>query len=427
MSKQADYQARQFYPWLIWGLGAAFFFSEYFARVAPSIMVPQLMQTFQASALAIGSIAGFFYYAYISMQLLVGVLVDRFGPHRLLTLTAGICALGCFLFAVSHSLHLAQFSRLLMGFGAAFAFVGTLKLATIWFPANRFGLLAGLTQALGMLGAAVGEGPLATLVTHMGWRETMWLIGGILLLLTLLMGLFVRDKPTSKSEMYQAPSSPMSLKSSLLLVSRNPQTWINALASGFLYAPSAIFAELWGVSYLVHVYGIHTHVAAMAVSTIFVGWAVGGPFFGWLSDRIKLRRPIVVGSAILSLLFIGIALYVPKMPLPMLFTTLFLYGMSNTGVATTYAISTELNPREVAGTSVAFTNMGSILIGALFQPIVGWFLDLQWTGHMQNGLRVYSGLAFKNALIVLPIFCLLALVFALLTKETHCRIIKVSE
>src|SRR5687768_6752451 len=162
-----------FSPWLIWGLGAAFFFAEYVARVAPSVMVPELMKSFNVDAMAIGSLSAFFSYAYVSMQIPVGILVDRYGPHRLLTVMCIVCGLGCFLFAAASNIISANLGRFLMGFGASFAFVGSLKLAVLWFPANRFGLLAGLTQAVGMVGAAIGQAPISLVVAHLGWQTTL--------------------------------------------------------------------------------------------------------------------------------------------------------------------------------------------------------------------------------------------------------------
>lgn len=168
---------KRYFPWLIWALGAAFFFSEYFARVAPSVMVPELMQSFHVKALSLGALSAFFYYAYVAMQIPVGALVDRYGSHRLLTVAAALCGISCLLFSMAQTLLIAELGRLLMGFSAAFAFVGALKLATVWFPASRFGLLSGLTQALGMAGAAVGEGPISVSVAAIGWRPTMLSMG----------------------------------------------------------------------------------------------------------------------------------------------------------------------------------------------------------------------------------------------------------
>lgn len=411
---------RSFYPWLVWGLGAAFFFAEYFARVSPSVMVPQLMSSFHIMALGIGSLSAFFYYAYVSMQVPVGTLVDRYGPHRLLTVTAGLCAIGCFLFATSHNIYTAQLARFIMGFGAAFAFVGTLKLATLWFPPKRFGLLAGLTQAIGMLGVAVALSSLAITVSIIGWRETLWLIGAVLLLLAILIGLFVRDRPATLNTQIHVSSG---LWASLVIVLKNRQSWINAAYAGFIYAPTAAFAELWGVSFLIKTYGFSTEMAATAVSCIFYGWAIGGPIMGWISDVMHRRRPIMLISIVASFICMSLVLYLPDMSAPLLFILLFLYGISNTGLAVSYAVASEINPRRVAGTSIAFSNMASVLIGAAFQPIIGWFLDLQWHGRMINNVPVYSAHAFRMALIALPLCLILGFVAALFVRETNCQIV----
>ncbi len=180
---------RSFRPWIIWALGACFFLAEYFARVSPGVMLPNLMRSYHVDALALGTLSACFYLAYIPMQLPVGMLVDRFGPHRLLTTMAILCGLACLLFGLTTKFHLAQIARFLMGFSASFAFVGTLKLASMWFPAKRFGLLAGLTQALGMLGAVIGEAPTAIAVQHIGWRGTMFIMAAVIIVLGVFIGM----------------------------------------------------------------------------------------------------------------------------------------------------------------------------------------------------------------------------------------------
>lgn len=414
---------KSFYPWIIWGLGAAFFLSEYFARIAPGVMVPELMSAFRVNALSLGSLSAIFYIAYLGMQMPVGALVDKFGPHRLLTITAALCALGCFLFASADYLGLAQVGRFMMGFGASFAFVGTLKLATIWFCPTRFGLLAGLTQALGMVGAAVAAGPLALLVHGIGWRNTMWLIGIVLLLLAILIGLIVRDQPRSvETKVNTKIDNKLGFWEAFGVVLKNPQSWLNATYAGLVYAPTAAFAELWGVSYLIRVYDIDRTVAANAVSCIFIGLAIGCPITGWISDRIQRRKPVMLAAAVASLIFMACALYVPHLSVTTLFILLFLYGMANAGFATSYALAGEINPRRVAGTSLGFANMASVIVGACFQPIIGWFLDMQWDGQILHGAPVYSPEAFRYAMFALPVCLALGVIFTFFVKETHCRI-----
>lgn len=414
------------YPWLVWGLAAAYFFSEYVARVSPSIMTQDLMATFKVHALALGSLSAFFYYAYVSMQVPVGMLVDKYGAHRLLTLMAGLCAGGCFIFANSTSLAAADFARFLMGFGAAFAFVGALKIATVWFPSERFGLLAGLTQAIGMLGAAFGEGPMSVVVAHLGWQDALWIMGSVLLVLAVLIGLFVRDQPTklNKEEKQAMRESRISLVHALGVVLRNPQSWLNSAYAGLLYAPTAAFAELWGVSYLSRVYNLSTEVAASAISMIFIGWVIGGPIAGLISDKLLKRLPLMYFSVIACLITMSIVLYSPHLPVWSVFVLLFIYGLCNTGVAISYAVASENNPHHLAGTSMAFTNMASVLVGAAFQPIIGWFLDLQWKGEMVAGAPFYSAHDFRVAMMALPVCLLLGLGVNFLVRETHCKIME---
>jgi MFS family permease len=420
-SKELPIMRTKSYPWIVWGLAAAFFFSEYFARVAPGVMVPDLMRDFKVTALTLGSLSAFFYYAYVGMQVPVGILVDRFGPHRLLTVATVLCGAGCLLFASAQSVGLAEAGRFLMGFGASFAFVGTLKLAAVWFPATQFGLLAGLTQALGMLGASVGEAPMSFSVGFIGWRSTMFLVASIFVVLAFFIGFIVRDRPKGMPPARHELATGANLLAGLQAVLANPQSWYNALYAGFLYAPTAAFAELWGVAFLTRTYGLRPHLAATGVGLIFIGWGVGGPIVGWLSDHIRRRRSIMIASAVLSFILISLVLFTPSLSVSALFTILFLYGVANTGVATAYAVSTEINPRPVAGTSLAFANMASVLVGAAFQPLIGWFLDLHWDGKMLNGAPFYSSMDFHLAMILLPVCLVLAFVAALFVRETYCE------
>lgn len=103
-----------YYPWLIWGLAASAFFIEYFARVAPGVMVDSLMHDFKVQALALGSLSAFFYYTYVGMQIPVGILVDRFSLRWLLTSMIFLCGVSCLIFASTTHLEIAAFARLMM-------------------------------------------------------------------------------------------------------------------------------------------------------------------------------------------------------------------------------------------------------------------------------------------------------------------------
>lgn len=410
------------YPWLVWGLAAGFFFLDYFARVAPAVMTDQLMRDFHMMGLAFGLLSASFLCVYIPMQLPVGMLADRYNSRWLLTANVLVCVLACAVFACAHNLYTAVLSRFLLGFGASFAFVTALKLATIWFPPQRFGLLAGLTQALGMLGASISQAPMAYSVDKIGWRPTMWMITSLLFLLALAIALFVRDRSDTHTHHNHKLVSGREVLAGLLQVLKNPQTWWNALFVGLLYAPTEIIGEAWGVKFFRQTHELSNAVAAVATGLVFFGWAFGGPIVGWISDRIKRRKIILIVSAIFSFVFISIALFVSSLPLPALFAVLFLYGVANTGVATSYAVAAEINAKSLSGTSMAFANMASVLVGVGFQPFIGWLLDKTWDGTMLNGVPVYSTYNFKLTMLALPTCLLIATFVAFKVRETYCQL-----
>ena len=402
----------------MWILAASFFLAEYFARVAPSVMAHELMRDLHVTAFALGSLSAFFYYAYLVMQIPAGAMMDTLSTKRLLSIMAILCGLSCFLFAVSNNIFMADLTRVIMGFSAAFAFVGALKIANTWFPAYRFGLLAGATQALGMLGAALGEGPVASLVDQLGWRTTMHGIGGILLLIGLLMCITLRDASNSKSNLAATRDHMLNSLRGIGQVLKHPATWINGLFAGCLYAPTAAFAELWGPSYIHTVDHFSQIHAAEAISIIFIGWAVGSPLAGWLSDRIQRRKPIMWGSSLLSFFGISAILYLPHTHYVSLLSLLFFYGFCNVAVATAYAVAAEIHPQSLSGTAMGFTNMASVIVGASFQPLIGRLLDLGWQGTMLHGAPLYSVDNFKSAMTLLPLCAFVALVLCLFIPES---------
>src|SRR3989344_3896364 len=115
--------ARNYYPWIVWSLGALFFFYKYLLQVSPSVMSKELMQTFSLTGAGLGNLAACFFYAYLFMQIPVGLLLDRYGPRLIMTFSILVCSIGVFIFAHANSIFIASISRAMMGFGAAFAAV----------------------------------------------------------------------------------------------------------------------------------------------------------------------------------------------------------------------------------------------------------------------------------------------------------------
>lgn len=161
---------------IAFGLGTLFFGYAFVQRVSPSVMTVELMRDFAVGGAALGSLSAFYFYAYASIQLPVGMLTDHFGPRKLMSFAAALCALASLGFALSDSVLTASIGRALIGGTVAFGFVGTLAIAGYWFKPTQYALLAGLLQTMGMSGAIFGQAPLRQMVESIGWRDTINLL-----------------------------------------------------------------------------------------------------------------------------------------------------------------------------------------------------------------------------------------------------------
>lgn len=417
--REQDKRSVSLLAWLIWGLAASFYFLDYLARVAPGVMHQYLQQDFGINEAGFGILTASFYVPYILMQLPVGLTVDRFSIRWLLTFMSLLTAFGCVLFGLADNLAVASVARMLIGFSAAFAFVCALRLATSWFPPVMLGLLAGLTQALGMLGGAAGEAPISLMVGVIGWRHTMLVMAFIFVILAVLLYQFIKDRPeTNKKETHIAGS--IDIWQSLKIILSHRQTWINALYAGFLFGPTAVIGESIGPAYLQFGRGLTAHSAAFAIGLIFIGWSIGGPLTGWLSDRMGRRKPLMIFTAVCGLLLTSVFVFVPQISSKTACLLFFVFGLTNTGVALAYAVSTEIHDHKVVGTSIAFTNMTSILIGASLQPLVGWLVDFV-AGDRGYHVDTLLLADFQSGLQILPISSLIALILACMVKETYCK------
>src|SRR5262245_53097522 len=188
-----------------WSLAAFGFFFAWVLRVSPSVMIEPLMAEFQVGGALLGTLSGLYFYTYALLQAPAGLAMDRWGPRRALAIAAFVTAGGCALFGAAPSIEVAYLGRLLIGGGVAFAFLGSLVLASAWFPPRRFAMFSGLGMGIGLLGGIAGQAPLSLAVEGAGWRETMMALGAAALVLATAMWLVIRDGPQPRTR--RAPSA----------------------------------------------------------------------------------------------------------------------------------------------------------------------------------------------------------------------------
>jgi len=400
-------------------LSASFYLYEFVLQVAPSVMADSMMKTFHVSAAGFGIVSAFYFYAYAPMQLPAGLLFDRYGPRKLMTYALLLCAVGSFFFAATDSLFTASLGRFLIGIGSAFSFIGVLVLISRWFPAHQFALLAGIAQLMSSVGAMFGEMPLATLIEHVGWRQASFILSFIGIALAALIWFFIRDYPHQTT---QTPQKRPLIHEwhRLMKVCGRSYTWYTSLYACALWTPIAVFAALWGVPYLQEKYQVSVIVASGLCSMIWLGIGIGSPLLGWISDRCYSRRLALIISAVFGLTATLLLLYGPHVSIGWMYGVMFLLGLGAGGQTVSFAVVKDNNPADLVGTASGFNNLSVLVGGAIFQPLVGVFLNNSNGSQPIDGIHIYSLASYNKALLVMPCCYLISLVVALfILSESH--------
>jgi len=403
--------------WLVWGLGALLYLMGFFQRVAPAVMTDELMSDFGISAAGLGNLSAFYFYSYVAMQVPTGVLADRWGPRLLLTAGAFVAGLGTLLFALADDILWAGTGRLLIGGSVAVAFVGLLKLASNWFQPRLFALVSGLALFSGIVGAVFAGPPLRLLMSWYSWRSII--AGSAVFTFLICAGIwfFVRDTPR------ESPADGNTLPGiigGIVEVFRYPNTGLLCVIPGGTVGCVLTFSGLWGVPYLATHHQLTTTGASVLSTALMVAWAVGGPTFGWFSDRLGRRKPLyLVGCGLPLAGWCGI-LFLNNLPVPLLTGLLVLTGFCSGCMIISFAFAKESVPMNLAGTVSGVVNMGVMMGPMILQPAVGWILDHYWQGQAVAGVRVYPLTAYQAGFSLMLAWLALGLVLLFFTRETHC-------
>jgi MFS family permease len=372
------------------------------------VMMPQLSDAFGLSAMGVASLAGLFYYGYSPFSLVAGVAMDRLGPRKVVPIGAATVGVGALLFATGSS-GAASVGRLLQGAGGVFALVGAAYIATTNFPASRAATLIGATQMFGMAGGSAGQFVVGPMIASGVEWSTFWVgmgIGGLA-----ISGILFLLLPDTKAG-DRRDDWLKSAGTALAVVFRNPQSILCGAIAGLLFIPTTIFDMIWGVRYLQDARGFEYAAAVIRSATVPLGWIVGCPLLGALSDRLGRRKPVIIGGAIVLFGCLAWILYGPADVFPP-----YLLGLvagAASGVAMLpYTVIKEANPPEMSGTATGVVNFLNFTFSALLGPVFGWLLVSVSGGAARMTLEHYQT-AFEPLLYGVA----LAIVLTVVLKET---------
>jgi predicted MFS family arabinose efflux permease len=397
---------------------------SFFQRFAPAGIAQDLAASFQTSAASLGVLAATYFYVYTIMQVPTGILVDTLGPRRILFIGGLIAGGGSLLFGMAETLDGALAGRTLIGLGVSVVFISMLKIIAVWFEEHRFASVVGLSMLIGNFGSVLAGSPLSSLAQSVGWRGVFVGVGIVSLVLAGLAWIMVRDRPHGDGTGHATPAHGFDrtvILTGLLRVVKNRATWpaafVNAGLSGSFFA----FGGLWAMPFLTQGLGMTRDTASAHLSLYFAGFAVGCLLIGTLSDRMRRRKPVVIGS---SLVLAAIwPVWLSGLALPPVATYLLfcLMGLMTASFTLSWACAKEVNPPALSGMSTSVANMGGFLMGALLQPAVGWVMDQRWNGAMADGVRLYLPEDYRWGLLLIAGAAWLGALAAWFVRETHCR------
>jgi MFS family permease len=397
--------------WIVWGIAACFALMQFAIQLSSADIISGVMQSFKLSAFGGSLLISSYYYIYVLLQIPAGILIDRFGTRRLLTIGAVICIFSCYLFATATSIWVALIGRIMLGGGFAFAFVGSLALIARWFPIRRFALMVSVVEMIGMFGGAFGGIALAALIQYNGWRSSIIGFGIGTSILAVLLWFVVRDAPKRYCRIPKGlnSASSISILTAALQLFRQRICWLNALYSGLMYSVITVFIALWGVPFFIVAKNISMTKATFICDMAFVGVAIGCPLFGYLDSIISQRRLLLLSSCLAGMIMFAIVLFVPMSTLMTIVCIVFL-GMSCSSYMIPFAVANEISPDNLRGAAMGFVNTISVGTAPLLQPLVGYILYKMAADHLQEHhlVATYSLHAFHVALS----FMLLAFIFS---------------
>jgi MFS family permease len=385
-----------------------FHFSQYAARSAPGVMLPELSLNLSIATASLGSLIGSYYYTYSLTSVVAGGVLDRFGARVPVAVGMLMLATGCVMFSNSHYL-IALLGRLLQGAGAAFAFTGAVYIATRSFPAAQLASAIGIVQAFGMFGGSAGQYAVAHMVHQFSlpWLYIWYGLAGLLLALAITL-FFQRE---ARAPLATAPSpekkNPLD---GYRVVFGNPQSWLCGICAGLLFIPTTVGDMIWRVAFFTEGLGIAYQDAVTSVALVLFGWVIGCPLLGRVSDRLQRRKPVVIGGAIALLAAECAIVFGPAHLADNLVLSLF-FGIVSGAAMIPYTMIKEANPAEVAGTATGIMNLLVFATSALISPIASALY--RHAGQIDGG----HALQFRGIGLLMIACAAGAIVLALLLKE----------
>lgn len=399
----------------IWFICAIFFLYEFLLRTVIGTFQHPIMYDLELTSFQFSILSSTVYLLiYALMQIPVGLIVDRMGLKKSLLIGGGICALSSVGFALSYGYSAAIFFRFLTGLGSSFGFICLLVSVYEWLPTRHIALLIGVSQFIGTIGPMIAAGPLESVSETGGidWRTIFIILGIVGLIIVGLIAAFVENNH-NKTGQYTILKHPEPITDTLKRLFSKPQAWYIALFSSLVYFSIEYLSENEGKIFLTSK-GFSSTYASYVITLSWLGYAIGCPLMGWLSDFFSRRKPYLILTAGFCSLSISIIVYSTNEYL--ITAAFFFLGVGASGQSLAFATIAEQFRKKDLAAALSLNNGLMVLFASLNAPFLGIIIDFTRTGQVMQ-LSDYST-AFS---ILVAIVCS-SLIFPLFfIRETYCK------
>jgi len=367
-----------------------------FQRMALAAVATDVMTQFHIGASELGSLGAYYFYAYALMQIPNGMIIDRWGPRRLMAVCLLIATAGSFIFALAPTYTWLAIGRLMVGVGVSAIFIPSLALMVAWFPAQDLALWNGLFGSISSAGILFAGRPLVEATQRFGWSGAFLVAAFLMGLMTVAVWVVVRDRPETEPIAPRASlelPTPGELGRSLLGVIRSPVLWLAGAGGFLLVGTQASFQAIWAGPFLNDVYQLPAVAVGNMLMLIPLGQIIGNTTHGWLADRVYRSRSLalIVGVGVYVLIWIPLGLWPAhfgRVGLVVLYGGSFGFMWSAFTLFLPF-LRSRFRP-EIASTAAGVFNLFSMLGGAIIQQVFGVLLDRFTPVHGAYPLDAYE-------------------------------------
>mgnify|MGYP006079719819 CR=1 FL=1 len=395
----------------LWILAVLFFAYQFVLRLSPGVLIDELMIKYQISASTFGILTSVYYAGYAGMQIPMGMLIDRFGVRNIVIISSLVCVLGNLCLITSEKWELAIIGRVIVGIGSSAGVLAAISAARISFSPKHLSRAIGFTVMLGLLGAIYGKSINRFFIKSFGLEESIFYLAIPGLLIAIAMIILVKKEERKVDEL-----SGYSIKSSIREVTK-VKVILLSIAGALLVGPLGAFADVFGEPYLVAVYHLTPSSAGyLTTSAIYIGVCVGAPLLAVVADRFKCHYLInIVCGCVMSLVFyLVLNKMVPSYTL--MFISMFIIGVMSAYQVIVISLVSGTVAVSVTAMAIAFVNMFNMIAITLYNLGIGRLLDHYWTGEIVHNKRVYSEIAYADALYILPITLMFGVIMFFILK-----------